>query len=136
MTNITPYLTFNGNCREAMTFYQECFGGNLELMPFEGSPMASQVPPELLQNIMHAQLTQGGITLMASDKMTPNELIKGNTITLSLNCSSEAEINRFYANLSAGGTISMPLSDQFWGAKFAMLTDKFGINWMLNFDKN
>ncbi|WP_306350053.1 VOC family protein [Flavobacterium sp. '19STA2R22 D10 B1'] len=134
MTQINPYLNFDGNCREAMAFYKECFGGELVMMPFEGSPMEDQVPAEAKQHIMHANLINGGLVLMASDSLSC-ELKRGNAITLSINCSSTAEIDTFFGNLSKDGNITMPLSEQFWGAKFGMLTDKFGVNWMLNYDK-
>ena len=137
MTQINAYLAFDGNCREAMTFYHQCLGGNLEIKTFEGSPMAEKMPPELQQRVMHANIKKDGLVLMASDGGDMKDsLIKGNTITLSLNCSSDEEIEEYYAKLSAGGTITLPLADQFWGAKFGMFTDKFGMDWMLNFDKN
>jgi PhnB protein len=136
MTQINAYLTFEGNCREAMTFYHQCLGGDLEIIPFEGSPMADKMPKEMLQQVMHANIRKDRLVLMASDGggMKGN-LIKGNTINLSLHCSSDDEIEDFFSKLSEGGKITMPLSDQFWGAKFGMLTDKFGMDWMLNYDK-
>jgi PhnB protein len=135
MTTINAYLTFAGNCRQAMTFYYECFGGQLQMHPFEGSPMGEKMPVELRQTIMHSNIVKDGLTIMASDGMNKDELIQGNTITLSLNCDTEVEIDNYFSKLSQGGQITMPLADQFWGAKFGMLTDKFGMKWMLNFDR-
>ncbi len=83
---------------------------------------------------MHARLTSGSLLLMASDGMQ-DAPVKGNVINLNINCSSEEEINSFFEKLSEGGNIIMPLADQFWGAKFGMLTDKFDISWMLNWEK-
>jgi len=131
MTQINPYLTFNGNCRQAMTFYHECLGGELKMMTMKETPMAAQIPPEAQNNIMHANLQNGAIVLLASDGMgTP--LVSGNTNTISISCDTEEEINRFFNNLSSGGQVTMPLAKQFWGGIFGMFTDKFGMNWMLN----
>lgn len=136
MTQINVYLIFDGNCEEAMTFYKECLGGELSINRVEGSPMESQCPPEMKNRIMHANLVNGGIVLMASDVLMPGKYIKGTDSSVSLNCSSEEEINTFFTKLSAGGVITLPLQEQFWGALFGMFTDKFGVDWMLNFDRN
>lgn len=136
MTQINAYLTFDGNCREAMTFYKECLGGELVMMPFEGSPMADKVPAEARNRIMHANLVNGQLMLMASDAGMQDKVVNGNNVALSLNCSSDEEINTFFQKLSAGGKVTLPLGQQFWGATFGMLTDRFGTNWMLNYDKN
>jgi PhnB protein len=136
MAQILAYLTFNGNCREAMTFYKECLGGELSLQAVSDTPMASQMPPEAQNNIMHSSLTNGSMALMASDMMGgPNGVVHGNAITLMLNCGSEQEIQNFFAKLSAGGKVGHALKEEFWGSTFGDLTDKFGNRWMLNFDK-
>jgi PhnB protein len=134
MTQIYAYLAFSGNCREAMTFYQECLGGELFLQTVEDTPVAEQMPPQAGQNIMHSTLTHGSLVLHGSDMMH-GEPVEGNTIYLSLNCSSEAEIHQFFTSLSAGGQVTLPLADQFWGATFGTLTDQYGKGWMLNYDK-
>jgi PhnB protein len=134
MTQVNPYLNFNGNCREAMTFYQECLGGELALQTVGDSPMGGQLPEEAKQTILHATLVREGLVLMASD-MTHGKLINGNTIWLCVQCSSEMEIKTLFTNLSVGGKILDPLVDQFWGAIYGSLTDKFGKYWMLNYDK-
>ena len=135
MTQLFPYLRFNGNCREAMTFYQTCLGGELSLQTVAESPIAAQLPPEAGSNIMHATLTKGSLVLAGSD-MAPAEGVKrGNHMVLTLNCSSAEEINTLFEKLSAGGQVSMPLSTEFWGDTFGMLTDKFGNEWMLNYAK-
>lgn len=135
MSHINAYLNFNGNCREVMTFYQECLGGELMLQTIADAPFASQMPTETQQHILHATLTKGNLLLMGSD-MIGADLQKGNSITLSINCSSDEEISMFFANLSAGGKVRDPLAMMFWGAKFGALTDKFGTNWILNYDKS
>ena len=136
MTQINVYLSFNGNCREAMNFYKDCFGGELTIHTFEGSPMAAQMPEAAQQAVMHASLRKDHLLLLASDGGGMYQgYTKGNTISISLNCSSDEEITDFFNKLSVGGTVTMPLADQFWGAKFGMLTDKYNMDWMLNYDK-
>ena len=135
MAQINAYLNFNGNCREAMTFYKEALGGELTLQTVEGSPMESQCPSAMKHHILHSTLTKKDLVLMGSDMIGPEGFIKGNTIALSLNCNSDDEINTYFSNLSAGGQILHPLAKQFWGATFGVLNDKFGIRWMFNYDK-
>lgn len=137
MTQLNPYLLFNTNCREAMTFYKECLGGELTLQTIGESPVAEKSPKEMQDKIMHSVLSKdGNVLLMASDNIMGGQPIQGNTITLSIACSSEEEINTFFSNLSNGGKVTMPLATQFWGAMFGMCTDKYGMEWMFNFDKN
>ena len=135
MAQINAYLNFNGNCREAMTFYKKCLGGELTVQTVEGSPIEFQCPASMRHQVLHASLLKGNLVLMASDMIEPEGFIKGNTISLSLNCSSEREIKTFFSRLSSGGRITHPLEKQFWGATFGVLTDKYGIKWMLNYDK-
>jgi PhnB protein len=136
MTRINSYLTFSGNCREAMTFYKECLGGELMLQTVGSSPLAEQMPPKMKDCILHATLTNGNLILMGSDMVSNAGLIKGNAVSLSLTCCSEKEIRDCYEKLSAGGQATHPLETTFWGALFGGLTDKFGNNWLLMFDKN
>lgn len=133
MKEITTYVTFNGNCREAMSFYQQCLGAELQMMKFSESPM--ECPPAAKDRIMHAKLTKGPAELMASDAMPGMDLREGNNFSVALGCESAEEIEKLFAALGQGGKVTMPLQDTFWGARFGMLTDKFGINWMFNFDK-
>jgi PhnB protein len=136
MTQINSYLTFNGNCREAMTFYKEALGGELNLQTIADSPIADKMPAKMKDCILHSTLTDGALLIMASDMVADKGLIKGNAVSLMLNCSSEEEIRNFYAKLSAGGETTHPLEISFWGALFGDLTDKFGNQWLLHFDKN
>jgi PhnB protein len=136
MTKINTYITFNGNCREAITFYQECLGGELFLQTIGDSPLAAQMPPLMQDCILHSTLTKGELIIMASDMVSEQGLLKGNNVSLMLNCSSEDEIRTTYEKLSEGGDARHPLENTFWGALFGGLTDKFGILWLLNFDKN
>ncbi|HEX6848693.1 MAG TPA: VOC family protein [Chitinophagaceae bacterium] len=135
MTNINAYLNFNGQTREAMTFYQECLGGELVMQKIAESPMAARMPSEMGAKILHSSLTKNDLLIMASDMMG-NNIVKGNSISLCVNCSSDEEINSFFNNLSNGGKIVEPLHQSFWGATFGSLTDKFGITWIFNHSKN
>lgn len=136
MKETVTYLNFDGNCGEAMKFYKRCFGGELTLMPF--SQMPGNTPPETKDRIMHARLTNGsGTVLMASDTMPGHgqPLVRGNNFLVMVPCESVAEIDKLFADLGENGEVIMPLSDTFWAARFGMLRDKFGINWMFNFEK-
>lgn len=136
MTQIIAYLTFDGNCAEAMNFYKECIGGELMINKVEDTPAAEECEAAKAGSVMHAHLSKGALQLMASDMIMGGELIMGNAAALSLNCSSEEEIRTFFDQLSAGATNIHPLKVEFWGALFGMFTDKFGVRWLLNFDKN
>lgn len=135
MTHINAYLNFNGRCREALTFYRDVLGGELNLQKVAESPMAAQMPSEMSAHILHGILMNDGIVLMGSD-MGGNNLVQGNSVTLCLNCSNEEEINNYFDKLSNAGSIKTPLHQTFWGGTYGELTDKFGINWMLNYSKN
>ena len=136
MTQINAYLNFTGNCREAMEFYKECLDAELTLQTVEGSPVEHQCPAAMKGQILHSTLQRGGILLMGSDMSGPEGISQGNNIALCLNCSSEDEINSFFNQLSAGGQVIHQLRTEFWGAMFGVFSDKFGIRWMLNYDKN
>jgi PhnB protein len=135
MAFINPYLTFNGNCREAMSFYKKCFGGELKFQTIGESPMADKMQARMKDCILHGTLSKGSLVIMATDCVPEQELIKGNSVSLALNCSSEKEIKIIYKKLSTGGNATHPLENTFWGALFGTLTDKYGNYWLLNFDK-
>lgn len=135
MTHLHSYLTFNGNCREAMTFYQECLGGELIFQTVGESPLAEKMPKQMKDCILHATLRKEALVLQGSDMVPQTGLVKGNAVSLSLDCSSEEEIKKVYAKLSAEGKADHPLEDTFWGALFGDLTDKYGNHWILNFIK-
>jgi PhnB protein len=135
MSTIISYLTFNGNCREAMTFYQKCLGGELTLQTIGDSPLAGKMPGKMKDCILHATLSNGNLLLMGSDMVPENGLIKGNSVSLTLACGSEKEIKTCYKNLAAGGISSHPLENSFWGALFGGLTDKYGVSWLLNYTR-
>ncbi|SFP23740.1 VOC family protein [Pseudomonas borbori] len=129
---IHAYLMFDGQCEAAFNFYAECLGGTLEMMRYADSPEDMQVPAEFQQRIMHVCLTVGDQLLMASDTLpqSPYEGIKGCSISLQVDNVPEAE--RLYAALSAQGSVQMALQQTFWATRFAMLTDRFGVSWMIN----
>ncbi len=135
MTQITAYLNFNGNCRDAMNFYKDCFGGELSLMPVKGSPMEARCPTAQHDQIMHASLAGDGFMLMASDMLSGGTYQPGNNFSLTVNCHSEEQIHSLFSKLGEGGKVNMPLSEQFWGALFGTVTDSFGTRWMLNYEK-
>lgn len=136
MIQVSPYLTFDGNCREAMTFYQECFGGELNLQTIAETPIADQCPVGMQDQIMHSMLSNGDFVLMATDMTQADELITGNDMAISLNFDNEEEIGRCFTTLSDGGNVIEPLEEKSWGALFGVVQDKFGKVWMVNFDKN
>jgi PhnB protein len=136
MASINSYLTFNGNCREAMTFYRDCLGGELTLETIGESDLADKMPNSMRKSIMHAVLAKDDLVIMATDMVEERGLIKGNSISMMLNCNSEEEAKSFYRKLSFGGKASHPLQETFWGALFGDLTDRFGNNWLINYDKN
>lgn len=135
MTQINTYLTFNGNCREAMTFYKECLGGELTLQTVGDSPMAHKMPRQMKRCVLHATLSSGAFKLMASDMVAAQGLVKGNSVSLLLNCSSEEEINRCFSLLTEGGVATHPLENTFYGGILGNLTDKFGNHWLLNYEE-
>lgn len=133
MPDVIPYLGFNGNCAEAMRFYERALDGKLELMmSCADSPMAAKVPKEFAQRIMHARLAlPGGGTLYAGDAMGQTyQGIHGVSITLVYDAVAQAE--RTFNALADGGKVTMPFGATFWAKGFGMLTDKFGCPWLVN----
>ncbi len=133
-TTVNPYLTFAGNCREAMEFYKQALDAGLELMTFADAPM--DVPPEAKNNILHATITFGDAVIMAADNMPGQTggFGAGNAIYIASPSTEEGE--RFFNNLSQGGQVTMPFAKMFWDAMFGMCTDKFGVSWMVNVQLN
>ncbi|WP_027388131.1 VOC family protein [Chryseobacterium gregarium] len=140
MATVNVYLTFNGNCREAFDFYKSIFGGEYpyvgtfgDMPPVDGK----EIPEEDKNKIMHITLPISRETmLLGSD--TGGEWgshhHQGNNFSISINADSKEEADQLFNGLSGGGKVTMPMEDTFWGAYFGMFTDKFGINWMVNYD--
>lgn len=130
---LEPYIFFYGRCEEALAFYKDVFGGNYELQRVKDSPMADRVPPEARDGVMHAKFDGPGFQFMATDGPSTKHVDpeEGN-ISLSLEIEDAANAERLFAKLGEGGSVMMPFADAFWGGKFGVLTDKFGIEWMIS----
>ena len=142
MTSVNVYLTFNGNCAEAFDFYKAAFGGDFPYVgKFGEMPQQEGMPPlpESEKNkIMHISLPISRETArMGSDSSEAfgQATVIGNNFSVSINADTKEEGDRLFKELSAGGKVTMPMSDTFWGAYFGMFTDKFDINWMVNVDQ-
>ena len=132
--SLNVYLYFNGNCEEAMNFYQNATGGTIDtLQRYGDNPMGASIAHK--DKVLHAVMTIYGTTVMFSDSNEQRNVNFGDNFSLALDFKTDESITNAFTALSAGGTITMPLQDTFWGAKFGMCTDKFGVNWMFNFDK-
>jgi PhnB protein len=132
---IQPYLFFNGSCEEAVAFYQKAIGAQVEMMmrfkDSPDSPPPGTVPPGYENKIMHTSFRVGGSVVMASDGCAEGKAnFQG--FSLSLTVPDEAEADRVFAALSDGGQVQMPLDKTFWSPRFGMLTDRFGLGWMIS----
>ena len=129
-SKLNPYITFDGNAREAMEFYKSVFGGELTLNTF-GEAGGMEGPGA--DNIMHGNLdTDRGFTLMASDPPPGSEHQPGNNISVSLSGDDADELRGYWDKLSEGGTVTVPLEKQMWGDEFGACIDRFGVSWMVN----
>jgi PhnB protein len=128
-TTLNPYLTFNGNCREAMENYKSIFNGELELMTFDQAPM--DVDDDYKQKIMHATLKFGSAILMASDGNKGQEVTQGNASWVMVNMADLEEAEEVFKKLQDGGATVMPWDKTFWNSMFGMCVDKFGTGWMI-----
>lgn len=139
MATINPYLNFLGNTEEAFNFYKSVFGGEFAMLQrFKDSPESDKVPENEKDMIMHIALPIGKANvLMATDALESmgHKLTMGDNISLSVSADSKEEADQLFNGLSAEGIIQMPLQDMFWGSYFGMCKDKFGIQWMMSFDK-
>jgi PhnB protein len=131
MANLNPYLSFKNQAREAMEFYRSVFGGELMISTFADYPDMAQDPAE--QNlVMHAQLeTPDGFVLMGSDTPSSMEYSKPAGISVSISGDEEASLQGYWDKLADGGSVTMPFDTPPWGGKFGMLTDRYGIDWMV-----
>jgi PhnB protein len=139
MTKVSIYLTFDGNCEAAFEFYKSVFGNEFsdinrfsEIPPQEGQP---PVPEDLGNRIMHVVLpVNEQMEIFGSDTMPDHQHIPGNNFSLSISTDSKENADDLFNKLSADAEVTMPITDTFWGAYFGMLKDKFGIQWMVNYD--
>ncbi len=132
--SVSPYLFFNGNCREAMDFYAYVFGGEPMIMDASGLPAEFAASDDQKTQVMHSQLSVGDTTLMASDSIFEESPAMAGC-SVQLNYPSAAEAKGYYDKLSAGGEISMPWAPTFWCAGFGVFSDKFGTRWMVGCDE-
>ena len=129
---VSPYLSFNGQCEQAFAFYEQCLGGSCgPVFRYGGSPMADQVPDDWQDKVMHASITVGGLVLMGGD-VVPLAYEQPKGFSLSLQMSSTADAERIFEELSQGGNVVLALEKTFWAARFGMVVDRFGIPWLIN----
>ncbi len=130
MTDLTPYLLFDGNCKQAMEFYKSCFGGELTQILVKDSPLKDAMPAFQQEKILNARLTNGNIKLSASDWLMPDRTpVPGNTVCLYLRAGTFQELSALFARLSEGGNVTDPLKEMFFGT-YGALNDQFGVRWM------
>ena len=137
MIKINPYLNFPGNTEEAFNFYKKVFGGDFAggIFRFKDTPDKDRLSKEDQEKVMHVGLPVGNNMLMATDALESMgfKLIFGNNFHLSVETEGKEEADRIFSSLSEGGNVQMPMKDEFWGAYFGMLTDKFGVQWMVSY---
>lgn len=129
---ITPYLNFDGTCREAFEFYAGILGGTPDIMSFADSPMCDEIPAEARDRVMHAHLAVDGATLMASDIMPGMAIAAPGTSNVALMIDDVAKAERAFSRLAEGGETRMPFEETFWVERFGMVVDRFGILWLVN----
>ncbi|WP_417357993.1 VOC family protein [Flavobacterium sp.] len=136
MRAVNPYLNFNGNTEEAFNFYRSVFGGEfVTIMRFVDTPGCESMPETEKNGIMHIALPLGSSLLMGTDVPKSMEQVKfGTNSSITIDAESREEADKYFNGLAEGGKVGMPMDDMFWGAYYGMLTDKFGVQWMINFD--
>lgn len=134
MMRINPYLNFDGNCREAFTYYHQVLGGELEAMIDHSDMPMEGIGPEWKDRILHARLSIDGQILMGSDT-PPDSYSPPKSMYVSVQVDSIPDADRIFAGLADGGTVQMPLEEQPWAHRFGMVVDRFGIPWMVSYDK-
>ena len=130
---INPYLFFNGQAANAIAFYEKALDARIvRLSRFSDLPGGGDVPPEQANSVMHAELEAGGAMVLLADAVRGPAVGRGDNLAVCLQYAGPADVDRHFAALSDGGTVVEPLQDTFWGARFGMLVDKFGVHWMFN----
>jgi PhnB protein len=137
MIKINPYLNLPGNTEEAFNFYKKVFGGDFAggIFRFKDTPDKDKLSKDDQEKVMHIGLPVGNNMLMATDALESMgfKLTFGNNFHLSIETEDKEEADRIFSSLSEGGNVQMPMKDEFWGAYFGMLTDKFGVQWMVSY---
>ncbi|MEV7617933.1 VOC family protein [Streptomyces sp. NPDC089799] len=130
-SRLNPYISFAGDAKQALEFYQEALGGSLSVHTY--GDFGAEAPPGYGDRIMHGMLeTPGGFTLMCADNPPGTEHRSGNDFAVSLSGDDADELRGYWDRLRAGGTVAVPLEKQMWGDVFGMCTDRFGVTWMVN----
>ena len=128
---VITYLQFAGECENAINFYKEALNAEVVQMSRMGDSN-KEVPEQLKNKIMHASIKVDETEIFMSDTFAPESISQGNNVSLSLDVDNVEKMDKLFNKLSSGGSVKMPLQDTFWGARFGMLVDKFGIHWMMN----
>jgi len=138
MPAVNTYLNFNGNTEEAFNFYKSVFGGEFAVIQrFKETPHAGEIPADEQDKIMHVALPIGNNMLMGTDVLNSMpKVTNGTAYSIAISPDSEEQAKQLFDGLAKGGQVTMPLEKMFWGALFGMVTDKFGIQWMINYDYN
>ncbi len=132
VTQLAPYIFFYGRCEEALQFYKNTLGGTYEIMRTGDTPVADQMPPESRNKVMHSSFQAPGINFMASDGREDKTIDPDDgNISLALSACDGAEGDRLFKALADGGKVVMPLENAFWGGRFGVIHDRFGIEWMI-----
>ncbi len=131
---MSPYLSFKGDCEAAFELYARCLGGKAgPIFRYAGTPLADQVPADWQDKVMHGSLTVGGQVLMGAD-VAPEQYQEPKGFSLSLHIRSTGDAERIFRELAEGGRVVMPLQQTFWAALFGMVVDRFGVPWLINCD--
>ncbi|WP_258105599.1 VOC family protein [Marinoscillum sp. MHG1-6] len=136
MTIPIPYLSFDGDCKEAMQYYQHCLGGELSIELVEDFEEGENLPADIKNRVVQATLQSESITIIGTDLHDADQLIKGNSVSILLDGVNEEDLHRVYENLSKNSALSRPLTNTHAGGFFGSLTDKFGVNWLFHFSNS
>ncbi len=133
---VNPYLSFNGDCAEALGFYKECLGGGtLTVKLHRDSPTAERAVPEMLDKVMHAHLAVDGLTIMGADIPGAHYTVPTPMVQLHLTVATDEGAEEIFAALSQDATVFMPIQQTFWASRFGMLKDRYGVPWMVSCDQ-
>lgn len=133
--SVNPYLNFGGTAEKAIKFYESALGAKADNLMRFGDAQGMDTPPEHKDRVMHCVLRLGAGVVMASDSPPGAPAPSGNNIAVSTDWDDAADMEKRFQAMAVGGKVTMPLQDTFWGARFGMLTDQFGVNWMFNCEK-
>jgi PhnB protein len=132
MVGFNPYITFEGTCEEALHFYKSCFGGEILFIQYYRESPQAAVDKQFHDKIMHSEFKAGPVHFMACDVSGGESVLSGNPISFNIMFVDPQQQKRVFQKLAAGGTIKVPLEKTFWQSIFGMVTDRYGLHWMLN----